>query len=543
MWLWLTVFGCADGDESSAKPADADSAAPETCNNLDDDGDGEVDEDAIDATEWYVDGDGDGFGAGSPNCACVAPAGHVGGAGDCDDADADAYPGAPESCFDASKDLNCDGELAQGCGSEEVDLIVRGTLSAGVFGGDIDGDAASDMLFRWQEDVLAAGEVRVYLGSEIVGSPEPDPLSEAFVLTGEWNGAGLGLDWIGDIDGDERDDFAVGDPYVYFDGRSKAGRIYFVTTTALTGDAKLADAGVMISGTAEEGYFGDHIAGLGDVDDDGVGDLAIADASWMPISIAVYSSAAMIARGREGLQSDYVSRIFDDWDQLARAVAEVGDLDGDGFLEVAMACSTDSLASACVYSGSELTRIKEWPASTPTWQLSPAGGPDGGWPTPVGDLDGDGYGDVAVTAGWSYEEGSIPELCIFLGPGASGADVASTVTVTGTDPNDAMGDFYGDGVGVDVGTTPGDIDGNGRDDLVFGAQYERSGFYGGGRAYFVDGTELDGLSVVTIDELSHWWEGGQDDAFYAVFADADLNADGRPDFGFGWHTRIVFGWD
>mgnify|MGYP003379982813 CR=1 FL=1 len=45
-----------------------------------------------------TDGDGDGYGAGTPTLACEPPEGTVSQDGDCDDADATVFPGAPERC-------------------------------------------------------------------------------------------------------------------------------------------------------------------------------------------------------------------------------------------------------------------------------------------------------------------------------------------------------------------------------------------------------------------------------------------------------------
>jgi hypothetical protein len=85
--------------------------ATETCNSVDDDCDGTVDEgDAIDATTWYADADADGYGdPSSTTTACSRPAGHVSDATDCDDHDDDINPGATELCN--SVDDDCDGSV------------------------------------------------------------------------------------------------------------------------------------------------------------------------------------------------------------------------------------------------------------------------------------------------------------------------------------------------------------------------------------------------------------------------------------------------
>ena len=95
---------CDDNDASIHPGAD------ELCNEIDDDCDGLVDEDAIDATTWYADADGDGWGyEASPLTACEQPSGYVDGFGDCEDDDPDSYPGAPERCDGVDND--CDGEV------------------------------------------------------------------------------------------------------------------------------------------------------------------------------------------------------------------------------------------------------------------------------------------------------------------------------------------------------------------------------------------------------------------------------------------------
>ncbi len=93
----------ADCDDDDARVSPI---APELCNGLDDDCNGRVDEQALDAPTWYRDGDGDG-GGDAPTEACEIPERHVERDGDCDDADADRHPDAIETCDDTDED--CDG--------------------------------------------------------------------------------------------------------------------------------------------------------------------------------------------------------------------------------------------------------------------------------------------------------------------------------------------------------------------------------------------------------------------------------------------------
>ncbi|MDP2305363.1 MAG: MopE-related protein [Pseudomonadota bacterium] len=85
--------------------------AEETCDGVDQDCDGGVDEeDATGEPTWYSDVDGDGFGdPGAPVQACDLPAGSVADATDCDDTDSRTFPGATEVCD--GEDDDCDGTV------------------------------------------------------------------------------------------------------------------------------------------------------------------------------------------------------------------------------------------------------------------------------------------------------------------------------------------------------------------------------------------------------------------------------------------------
>ncbi|MFT5584796.1 MAG: hypothetical protein ACI9VR_002383 [Cognaticolwellia sp.] len=117
------TFVDEDGDGVGAAQDcdDSDAAifpdAEEICDGVDNDCDGVVDTDAVDAETWYIDSDGDGFGSGAGTTACEPPFGTVATDGDCDDGDTAYYPGAPEDdCADPA-DYNCDGSV----GYEDAD--------------------------------------------------------------------------------------------------------------------------------------------------------------------------------------------------------------------------------------------------------------------------------------------------------------------------------------------------------------------------------------------------------------------------------------
>ncbi len=84
--------------------------AEEVCDGIDNDCDGTVDVGASDAGTFYDDDDGDGYGDASESTTdCTRPSGTVTDNTDCDDTDADAWPGADEVPYDGI-DQDCDGD-------------------------------------------------------------------------------------------------------------------------------------------------------------------------------------------------------------------------------------------------------------------------------------------------------------------------------------------------------------------------------------------------------------------------------------------------
>ena len=102
-------------------------AAEEICDGVDNNCDGQIDEGVT--SEWYADTDDDGFGdPDSTTWSCSPPEGYAATGTDCNDADSESYPGAPERCDGV--DNNCDGQI-----DENVTTV---------FYADTDGDGFGD---------------------------------------------------------------------------------------------------------------------------------------------------------------------------------------------------------------------------------------------------------------------------------------------------------------------------------------------------------------------------------------------------------------
>ncbi len=157
------ALGAEDKDDTAADCANT----AETCNGIDDNCDGAVDENATDMGTWYADDDADGYGDLAETLVeCDAPAGFVADATDCNDDDAAINPGAAEAGGN-EVDENCDGVIDETCGSNApVVTITDGTWEPEYdFGGsdkpalvldldisDVDGDLFVVTTYLWVEE-------------------------------------------------------------------------------------------------------------------------------------------------------------------------------------------------------------------------------------------------------------------------------------------------------------------------------------------------------------------------------------------------------
>ena len=132
LWPGGYSANASDCDDSSASVSPA---ATETCNTVDDNCDGSVDEaSASDASTWYMDADTDGFGnAVASTLSCNQPSGYISDATDCDDSNAAVNPNATEICNGVDDD--CDGTVD---GTDAAD--------ASTWYADVDSDGYGDIL-------------------------------------------------------------------------------------------------------------------------------------------------------------------------------------------------------------------------------------------------------------------------------------------------------------------------------------------------------------------------------------------------------------
>jgi hypothetical protein len=359
--------------------------------------------------------------------------------------------------------------------------------------------------------------------------------------------------FVGDVDGDGTADFVAGDPGA--GGAAFFGRGGFRLCSGATG-ATLTER---FGATAEE-RLGFAVAGLGDVDDDGVPDFAVSAPGRPPGgAVDVYSGAtATILRTLAG-STTFFGTFFvaSKSEGLGASLANIGDYDGDGVPDLAAGADEYSPPGSISFI-QDVGRVRVFAGADGSVLATFVGAVQwdrfGAAVASLGDLDGDGRPEIAVGApqtnnpvGGGYVSafvgGTGAPLTTIVAPGPGfGSRIACVGDVDGDGFFDAFvgssavaatGRVYSGATGGllltlsgGVGAPAGDVDGDGKADIFVGdPAFAAGGVPGSGRVELVRG------SNGTM--LRSWIGGGAAALGAAIAFGADLDADGVDDALFG----------
>lgn len=504
--LGCTGLGGADTDANDTDSRDSDGT--------------DTDGNDTECTEvsWYRDSDGDGYGDASElEQGCEALEGYVENDADCNDANADVNPDASEVCSN-NVDDNCNDE-ADGCGLtgeialNHADVEISGT-TASSFGlvvaglGDIDGDGLADVAIAGTE----ADSVYVFYGG-----PDADRTqsrADVSVLGDAADEAGFGSRFVaGDFDDDGTPDLVVSDSSI----GGNVGRAYLFLGP-LDDTEVSSDAWTTWLAYTQNSFFGSSLA-TGDWNGDGADDLLALSRLGV-----TYGDFGPVEKGMIDLVDlDEFAASID----FARVIASGGDLDGDGADDLAVTDSGEVSGDNLVYvTTGAWSGVGEISGGHLTATLAPVASGDsiGAALAMDGDLNGDGYDDLLVSApAADGTVGSSGVVYAFFGPvdGTRGGGDADARL-----DGEAAGDSFGWSVAY-----VGDENADGAVDVLVGAPYAMGTVADAGAAYLYRGPFTPAVRPSPDATL----RGADADLLtgYSVAGAGDYNGDGRDDLVIG----------
>ena len=319
----------------------------------------------------------------------------------------------------------------------------------------------------------------------------------------------------GDVNGDGFSDVIVGAPF-YDNGQSEEGRAFVYMGTA---SGLAAAPAWMAESDQANAAFGLSVATAGDVNGDGYSDV-IVGAYQFGNGQSQEGRAFVYMGSPTGLAPTAAWTAESDQASayFGTAVATAGDVNGDGYADV--------IVSAPEYDTPTSNRGRVFVylgaagglATTPVWTKD--GAQDSRFGSAVataGDVNGDGYADVVIGAD-SHDTDQIFE-------GRAYAYLGSSSGLSATAAWTAEGNSIGAHFGISV-STAGDVNGDGYADVIVGAEGFSNGQSGEGRAHVFFGS-ASGLAA------THAWAMESDIANArrgtSVATAGDFNGDGYAD--------------
>ncbi len=305
---------------------------------------------------------------------------------------------------------------------------------------------------------------------------------------------------VGDVNGDGQKEIVVGAPGFGSTDVANEGKVYVFS----------ADGALLFSLTSPNHEYGGHFfrVALGDVNGDGTDEIVVGAYGENNYSGRVYVFSGIDRSLLMTLESPHPQADA----YFGRSVA-AGDVNGDGEADILVGAEYENVGinqwqgEAYLFSGADGSPLLTLDSANPT--------ADGEFGTSVaiGDIDGDGRGEMVVGAPSENQDGEDYEgrAYIFASDGSLMARLGP--------PGSA---WFGSALAV------GDVNGDGEREIVIGAPGETAnGNFLQGRVYVFSGRNYGVLAAIDRPGAGPWAQFGKS------LAVGDVNGDGIPDLAVG----------
>jgi Ca2+-binding RTX toxin-like protein len=385
--------------------------------------------------------------------------------------------------------------------------------------GDVNGDGVDDLIIGLPRSsevyvlyghagvsgTVNLGAITTLQGAAISMNPQAPGSNLGMFLGGSVAGAG-------DVNGDGVDDVIIGAEsdgsvavnggraFVLYGSTNGLGNINLATLTPQQGFA--------LQGTQSTGFAGHVVTGLGDINGDGIDDLAVS----VPFKDSVYvyyGKAGGLTSTTLGPIAASDGFIIQGAQYAGYSLAAAGDVNGDGYQDIVLGTGTilygaDSyvvFGKAGAIGTIDLAHL----TASQGFIIHSNGGPDGDRAgasvAGAGDVNGDGFDDVVIGVANNDAHGS--------GYVVFGSATAGDVTLGGSNTLQITGGSVGDNLGRTIGEA--DVDGDGYSDVLLGAGHSQGGGYFRGAAYVTYSPEATAAVNRTGTVASQTLAGGAGD--------------------------------
>ncbi len=294
---------------------------------------------------------------------------------------------------------------------------------------------------------------------------------------------------IGDLNGDGTFDIAVGTPNDDA-GDDNSGAIHVMlmnSSGSISSTIEINDLTANGPALNKDDYFGTSIANIGDLNGDGISDIAVGatrddagGADRGAIHVMFMNSSGTVSNTIEINDLTANGPVLNDGDGFGRSIANIGDLNGDGISDIAVGAISDDAGGAdsgaihvmLMNSNGSISSTIEINNNTANGPALNDGDYFGSSIANIGDLNGDGISDIAVGA-TSDDTGGSNSGVIHVMLMNSNGSVSSTIEINS---NTANGPALNkdDGFGISIANI-GDLNGDGVLDIAVGAYNDDAG--------------------------------------------------------------------